>query len=127
MLGFCALEHAVISPSLENLETAEIARCISSHAFTSVVWWVSSYFITILFDITAFITTRSVRMSLLYAIIRLVLPSTFLYNLMRAIGALFAVVWVLLVGLKTWCIVLSTLGHPECLLLDFDSKFSSNR
>ena len=66
-------------------------------------------------------------MSLLYAIIRLVLPSTFLYNLMRAIGALFAVVWVLLVGLKTWCIVLSTLGHPECLLLDFDSNFSSNR
>ena len=48
-------------------------------------------------------------MSLLYSIIRVILPSTFIRNLARAIGVLFVTVWAVIIFLKIWwCVALST-------------------
>ena len=50
----------------------------------------------------AFITHRSVRMSLLYSIVRVISPSTRLRTFARAISVPFIIVWVAILVLKVW-------------------------
>lgn len=106
-------------PSLENFRTANIAGWISSYTFTTIIWWVSvspeSHFCH------RPPPARSVRLSLLYSIVRVGLPSSLLRNLMHVIGAIFVIIWASLVGLKTWwCVdnMESALGLPRCHLSD---------
>ncbi|KAI9452677.1 hypothetical protein HD554DRAFT_2032436, partial [Boletus coccyginus] len=85
----------------DNFQTAKTARWISSYAFPSIVWWVS------------------VRMCLLYSIIRVVFPFTFLRNLMRAIGALFVIAWAVFISLKVWWCesdFVAAHGRPVCFV-----------
>ncbi|KAG6375956.1 hypothetical protein JVT61DRAFT_2833 [Boletus reticuloceps] len=91
-----------------NFGLTHISGLISSYAFTCIVW--------------------SVRMSLLYSTIRVVLPSTVLRVVMRVIGALFVVVWAALIGLKTWWHVnkkVFTHGHPAWSLMDSIEVFEA--
>ncbi|KAF8133390.1 hypothetical protein EV363DRAFT_1397623 [Boletus edulis] len=109
VLGLCAPGlHSVTSSSLDNFRLTHISGLISSYSFTCIVW--------------------SVRMSLLYSTIRVVLPSTVIRVVMRVIGALFVVVWAVLIGLKTWWHVnnqVSTHGHRAWSLMDSIEVFEA--